>query len=137
MVLGLLTAIAACPAIVGTTEAVRQGQRTNAKEKHRGVKSNLIVSCARTSSAGRYIDGCSIVLSDNKVRCLRREPTQQSLSCSLMQLITSYTLRCLRWRVGPIYHSIHSQDISFPIPNEAGVAREKAWFLRSAMSLHN
>ncbi|KAJ5292185.1 hypothetical protein N7478_001436 [Penicillium angulare] len=46
MVLELLTAIAACPAIVGTTEAVRQSQRTNAKEKHRGVKSNLIVSCA-------------------------------------------------------------------------------------------
>ncbi|KAJ5496672.1 hypothetical protein N7463_008659 [Penicillium fimorum] len=67
MVLGLLTAIAACPAIVGTTEAVRQGQRTNAKEKHRGVKSNLIISCARTSSAGRYIDGCSVVLHDNKL----------------------------------------------------------------------
>jgi hypothetical protein len=30
MVLGIITAIAACPAIVGTTEAVRQGQRKNA-----------------------------------------------------------------------------------------------------------
>ncbi|KAH6959996.1 hypothetical protein BKA56DRAFT_701232 [Ilyonectria sp. MPI-CAGE-AT-0026] len=52
MVLGLLTAVAACPAIVGTTESIRQGQRKNSKEQHRGVKSNLIVSCASTSPAG-------------------------------------------------------------------------------------
>ncbi|KAJ5694384.1 hypothetical protein N7536_004796, partial [Penicillium majusculum] len=67
MVLGLLTAIAACPAIVGTTEAVRQGQRKNSKEQHRGVKSNLIVSCASTSCAGSEVDGCSIVLRNNKL----------------------------------------------------------------------
>lgn len=42
MVLGLLKAIAACPAIIGTSEAVRQGQRKNAKEKHRDQKSNLL-----------------------------------------------------------------------------------------------
>ncbi|KAF4762770.1 hypothetical protein N7455_002705 [Penicillium solitum] len=67
MVLGLLTAIAACPAIVGTTEAVRQGQRKNSKEQHRGVKSNLTVSCASTSCAGSEVDGCSIVLRNNKL----------------------------------------------------------------------
>ncbi|KAL7798245.1 hypothetical protein V8C37DRAFT_369224 [Trichoderma ceciliae] len=67
MVLGILTAIAACPAIVGTTEAVRQGQRTNAREKHRGVKSNLIISCASSSPEGREIDGCAIVLRNNKL----------------------------------------------------------------------
>lgn len=80
MVLGILTAIAACPAIVGTTEAVRQGQRTNAREKYRGVKSNLIVSCASSSPAGREIDGCAIVLRNNKVRILRRRLVAQLIS---------------------------------------------------------
>jgi hypothetical protein len=72
MVLGILTAIAACPAIIGTTEAVRQGQRQSAKEKHRGLKMNLSVKCARATSGGREIDGCAVVLSDDKVR---RVPT--------------------------------------------------------------
>jgi hypothetical protein len=67
MVLGILTAIAACPAIIGTTEAVRQGQRQSAREKHRGLKMNLSVSCSRASKAGREIDGCEVVLSENKV----------------------------------------------------------------------
>lgn len=68
MVLGILTAIAACPAIIGTTEAVRQGQRQSAREKHRGLKKNLSVKCSRTSSGGREIDGCIVVLSNDKVR---------------------------------------------------------------------
>jgi hypothetical protein len=68
MVLGILTAIAACPAIIGTTEAVRQGQRQSAREKHRGLKTNLSVKCSRTSSGGREIDGCALVLSNDKVR---------------------------------------------------------------------
>lgn len=78
MVLGLLTAIAACPAIVGTAEAVRQGQKKNGKERHRGVKSNLIVSCS-----GSQIDGCVIVLRNNKVDIPRKGPPMQELSlCS-------------------------------------------------------
>jgi len=67
MVLGLLTAIAACPAIVGTTEAIRQGQRNNAKERHRGRKSNLVVSCSDPSPRSREINGGSIVLRDKKL----------------------------------------------------------------------
>ncbi|KAK1752593.1 hypothetical protein QBC47DRAFT_388941 [Echria macrotheca] len=67
MVLGLLTAIAACPAIVGTTEAVRQGQRKNSKEVHRGLKSNLIASCASTSPGASEIDGRPVVLRNNKL----------------------------------------------------------------------
>ena len=69
MVLGLLTAIAACPAIIGTTEAVRQGQRNNAKEKHRGQKSNLVASCpkGKSSKHGRQVDGGMVVLRHNKV----------------------------------------------------------------------
>ena len=68
MVLGILTAIAACPAIIGTTEAVRQGQRQNAREKHRGLKTNLSVSCSRATRSGREIDQCEVVLSENKVK---------------------------------------------------------------------
>lgn len=69
MVLGILTAIAACPAIIGTTEAVRQGQHKNAKEKHRGVKSNLVVTCtSRSSRATSEINGGTVVLRDKKVR---------------------------------------------------------------------
>jgi hypothetical protein len=82
MVLGLLTAIAACPAIVGTTEAIRQGQRKNAREQHRGVKSNLIVSCHSASPAGKEVDGCAIVLRNNKVRIPRRDPATQQ-TCPL------------------------------------------------------
>jgi hypothetical protein len=68
MVLGILTAIAACPAIIGTTEAVRQGQKSSAKEQHRGLKTNLIASCSCTSPGSGEINGGVVVLSDNKVR---------------------------------------------------------------------
>ncbi|KAH7119401.1 hypothetical protein B0J13DRAFT_532497 [Dactylonectria estremocensis] len=81
MVLGLLTAIAACPAIVGTTEAIRQGQRKNAREQHRGVKSNLIVSCDSTSPAGREVDGCAIVLRNNKLY-IAVTKTEGRVNCS-------------------------------------------------------
>lgn len=67
MVLGILTAIAACPAIIGTTEAVRQGQKQNAKEKHRGLKTNLIVNASTISRSGREINGCQVVLSSDKL----------------------------------------------------------------------
>ncbi|MCJ1479693.1 hypothetical protein MMC13_008379 [Lambiella insularis] len=67
MVLGILTAVAACPAIIGTTEAVRQGQRNNAKERHRGQKANLVVSCPTKSSRSAQIDGGMVVLRKNKL----------------------------------------------------------------------
>ena len=67
MVLGLLSAVAACPAIIGTTEAVRQGQKKNAKEKHRSQKSNLVVHCSAKSSKRAQIDDGLVVLRNNKV----------------------------------------------------------------------
>ncbi|KAF1982707.1 hypothetical protein K402DRAFT_466501 [Aulographum hederae CBS 113979] len=67
MPLGIITAIAACPAIIGTTEAVRQGQKQNAKEKHRGLKSNLFVSCRVNSKQGKMIDGAQVVLCQDKL----------------------------------------------------------------------
>ncbi|OBU00950.1 hypothetical protein VE01_00777 [Pseudogymnoascus verrucosus] len=67
MVLGIITSIAACPAIIGTTEAIRQGQRQNAREQHRGRKSNLLVSCSDPSRKARDINGGTIVLRNNKL----------------------------------------------------------------------
>jgi hypothetical protein len=63
MVLGIITSIAACPAIIGTVEAVRQGQRQSAKEQHRGAKTNLVVS-----SSNSEINGCPVELRDGRVR---------------------------------------------------------------------
>ncbi|CAI4212320.1 unnamed protein product [Parascedosporium putredinis] len=45
MVLGVLTAIAACPAIVGTNEAIQMTQKNQMKQMHRERKTNLVVSC--------------------------------------------------------------------------------------------
>lgn len=67
MVLGIITAIAACPAIIGTTEAVRQGQNQNKRESHRGRKSNLYVTCSDPSSKARDINGGTVVIRDNKL----------------------------------------------------------------------
>ena len=72
MVLGILTAVAACPAIIGTTEAVRQGQKKNAREKHRGQKMNMIASCTSKSSKRMAIDGGMVVLRQNKVNSIQR-----------------------------------------------------------------
>lgn len=67
MVLGILTSIAACPAIIGTTEAIKQGQHQNAKQEHRGRKSNLQVSCTDPSRKARDINGGTVVLRGKKV----------------------------------------------------------------------
>ncbi|GME22467.1 hypothetical protein NA57DRAFT_54274 [Neofusicoccum parvum] len=69
MVLGILTAIAGCPAIIGTTEAVRQGQRQNARERHRGLKTSLIATCSTTVLSGPAADvhGRPVVLWDGKL----------------------------------------------------------------------
>jgi hypothetical protein len=55
----MVPVIAACPAIVGTTEAVCQSQRKNARKRHRGAKTNLVISCSNSE-----IDGCPVVLCD-------------------------------------------------------------------------
>ena len=74
MVLGLLTAVAACPAIVGVNETVMQGQRQNAKSRHRGRKSNLVVSCSDPCRASREVNGCYIILREHKVLCVPAQP---------------------------------------------------------------
>jgi hypothetical protein len=68
MVLGLLTAIAGCPAIVGINETVISGQRNSAKNRHRGRKMNLVVSCSDPSRKAKEVNGGYIVLRDHGVR---------------------------------------------------------------------
>lgn len=67
MVLGLLTAIAACPAIIGTTEAIQQGQKANAREQHRGRKTNLTIKLPGAHSYKAKFEGCMVVLQDKKL----------------------------------------------------------------------
>ena len=72
MVLGLVTAIAAGPAIFGTTEGIRLGQEKNKKEEHRGRRCNLIVSCVGQTPYHQELNGTQIVLKDNKVGVVNR-----------------------------------------------------------------
>lgn len=68
MVLGILTAVAACPAIIGTTEAVKQGQRQNAREEHRTRRCNLTVTLVRHSPTySPRFNGARIVIHNGKL----------------------------------------------------------------------
>ncbi|KAI5245510.1 hypothetical protein E4T43_03195 [Aureobasidium subglaciale] len=67
MVFGILTAVAACPAIIGTTEAIKQGQRDNNREEHRGRKSNLTITLPVRNTYSAQFDGALVVLKDNKL----------------------------------------------------------------------
>ncbi|KAH8816625.1 hypothetical protein F5884DRAFT_853060 [Xylogone sp. PMI_703] len=67
MVLGIITSIAACPAIIGTTEAIHQGQRQNKREQARGQKSNLLVTCSDPCKKATDVNGGTIVLKDGKL----------------------------------------------------------------------
>ncbi|KAK4561678.1 hypothetical protein LTR86_004357 [Recurvomyces mirabilis] len=81
MVLGILTAVAAAPAIVGTTEAIRQGQKENRREEQRGRKNNLTVTLLRRSPYRVQFDGASIVLKDNKLWIDGRQNKSGNESC--------------------------------------------------------
>lgn len=78
MVLGLLTAIAACPAIVGTAEAVRYGEKQNQRDEHRGRKNELRITLHRHSGNSFLFDGASVVLKDNKLFVDVRKVAQAS-----------------------------------------------------------
>lgn len=70
MVLGILTSVAACPAIVGVNQAVNQGQKQNARDIHRGRKMNLSVQVSPSSlcfQGSNEIQGGMVILSGNKV----------------------------------------------------------------------
>lgn len=67
MVLGIITAVAACPAIVGTTEAIRYGQKQNQREEHRGRKCHLTVTLLKPSSYSAQFNNAPVVLRHGKL----------------------------------------------------------------------
>lgn len=67
MVLSMLVALTTAPALLGTAEAIRQGQSKDRREEHRARRCNLIVTCVKSCIRSREIDSRRVVLKDNKV----------------------------------------------------------------------
>lgn len=71
MVLTMLIALSAAPALMGTQEAVHQSQNKEKREEHRARRCNLIATCVKSTVRSREIDGRQVVLKNNKA-CLPR-----------------------------------------------------------------
>lgn len=67
MVLGILIAAITAPGLLGSQEAIRQGQSKDKKEEHRARRCNLIASCVKSSPRSREIDGRPVVLHNGKL----------------------------------------------------------------------
>ncbi|KAJ9297642.1 hypothetical protein DTO271G3_4417 [Paecilomyces variotii] len=81
MVLSMLVALTTAPALLGTAEAIRQGQSKDRREEHRARRCNLIVTCVKSCIRSREIDSRQVVLKDNKLYIdvgTRTEPEQET-----------------------------------------------------------
>jgi len=78
----MLIALLTCPALLATSEAIRQGQTKDRREEHRARRSNLIVSCVDPSPRSREIDHRQVALKNNKVAM----PIDISLYCATLML---------------------------------------------------
>lgn len=67
MALSLLLALSTAPAIIGTQEAVNNSQRKQRREEHRARRSNLIVSCVKSSSRSAELNNKAVILTNNKL----------------------------------------------------------------------
>jgi hypothetical protein len=67
MVLGILIAAITAPGLLGSQEAIRQGQSKDKREEHRARRCNLIASCVKSSPRSREIDGRPVVLRNGKL----------------------------------------------------------------------
>ncbi|KAF9700718.1 hypothetical protein EKO04_001522 [Ascochyta lentis] len=67
MVLGMLIAALVAPGLLGSQEAIRQGQSKDKREEHRARRCNLIATCVKSSPRSREIDGRPIVLRNGKL----------------------------------------------------------------------
>lgn len=67
MVLGILIATITAPGLLGSQEAIRQGQSKDKREEHRAHRCNLIASCVKSSPRSREIDGRPVVLRNGKL----------------------------------------------------------------------
>ena len=66
--MSLLLALAAVPGMLGTQEAIHQGQQKERREEHRARRCNLIATCTKSSARAREINGRPLVLRDGAVR---------------------------------------------------------------------
>jgi hypothetical protein len=67
MVLSILIASMVAPGLLGSQEAIRQGQSKDKREEHRARRCNLIANCVTPSARSRQIDGRPVVLRDGKL----------------------------------------------------------------------
>ncbi|KAF2139212.1 uncharacterized protein K452DRAFT_352515 [Aplosporella prunicola CBS 121167] len=67
MSLSMLLALTACPAMLGTQEAIHQGQAKNRREEHRARRCNLIVTCVKVSHRASQLNGKFIALKNAKL----------------------------------------------------------------------
>ncbi|OAL53978.1 hypothetical protein IQ07DRAFT_473293, partial [Pyrenochaeta sp. DS3sAY3a] len=67
MVLSILIATIAAPALLASQEAIRQSQSKEKREEHRARRCNLIATCVKSSVRSREIDGRPVVLRDGKL----------------------------------------------------------------------
>ena len=67
MVLGILIATITAPGLLGSQEAIRQGQAKDKREEHRARRCNLIATCVKSSPRSREIDGRPVVLRNGKL----------------------------------------------------------------------
>ena len=67
MVLSILIASMVAPGLLGSQEAIRQGQSKDKREEHRARRCNLIANCVAPSSRSREIDGRPVVLRNGKL----------------------------------------------------------------------
>ncbi|KFA73100.1 hypothetical protein S40288_02795 [Stachybotrys chartarum IBT 40288] len=78
MAMPMLLALAICPAMLGTQEAIRQSQSKNKREEHRARRCNLITSCVKPSIRSRDINGRLVILRDSKLY-IANEPPPRNL----------------------------------------------------------
>ncbi len=67
MVLGLLVVAITAPGLLGSQDAIRQGQCKDKRKEHRARRCNLIASCVKSSPRSREIDGRPVVLRNAKL----------------------------------------------------------------------
>lgn len=67
MVLSILIATTTAPALLGSQEAIRQGQSKDKREEHRARRCNLVASCVKPTPRSKEIDGRPIVLRNGKL----------------------------------------------------------------------
>ncbi|KAF2631860.1 hypothetical protein BU25DRAFT_358194, partial [Macroventuria anomochaeta] len=67
MVLGILIAAIVAPGLLGSQEAIRQGQSKDKREEQRARRCNLIATCVKSSPRSREIDGRPVVLRNGKL----------------------------------------------------------------------